>query len=73
LTDVQACRQAGGIILGPEVAKWFPGSRVLSPRAATLGHLARSRTDFVPGEKLVPIYLRAIQFVKAPPSRIIPS
>jgi tRNA threonylcarbamoyl adenosine modification protein YeaZ len=73
LTEVQACHQAGGIIIGPEVTKWFPGSRVLSPRAATLGHLARSRTDFVPGEKLVPIYLRATQFVKAPPPRIVPS
>jgi hypothetical protein len=70
---VQACHQAGGIIVGPEVTNWLPGSRVLFPRAATLGRLARGRTDFVPGEKLVPIYLRATQFVKAPPPRIVPS
>jgi tRNA threonylcarbamoyl adenosine modification protein YeaZ len=73
LAEVQAGHQAGGIIIGPEVTKWFPDSRVLFPRAAILGHLARGRTDFVPGEKLVPIYLRATQFVKAPPPRIVPS
>ena len=73
LPEVQACHQAGGIIIGPEVTNWFPGSRVLFPRAATLGCLARGRTSFVPGEKLEPIYLRATQFVKAPPPRIVPS
>ena len=73
LPDVQARQQTGGILIGPEVANWFPGSRVLFPRAATLGHLARGRTGFVPGERLEPIYLRATQFVKAPPPRIVPS
>jgi tRNA threonylcarbamoyl adenosine modification protein YeaZ len=73
LSEVQACHQAGGIIIGPEVTNWFPGSRILFPRAATLGRLARGHTDFVPGEKLEPIYLRATQFVKAPPPRIVPS
>jgi tRNA threonylcarbamoyl adenosine modification protein YeaZ len=73
LPEVQACRQAGGIIVGPEVTNRFPGSRVLFPRAATLGRLAWGRTGFVPGEKLEPIYLRATQFVKAPPPRIVPS
>ena len=51
LPEVQARQQAGGIIIGPEVTNWFPGSRVLFPRAATLGRLARGRTDFVPGEE----------------------
>jgi tRNA threonylcarbamoyladenosine biosynthesis protein TsaB len=73
LPEVQARQQAGGILIGPEVNKWFPGSRVLYPRAATLGWLARGRTDFVPGEELKPIYLRETQFVKAPPSRILPA
>ena len=48
---MQARQQAGGILIGPEVTKWFPGGRVLFPRAATLGRLARGRTDFVPGER----------------------
>ena len=73
LQDVQARLQTGGVIIGPEVTKWFPGSRVLFPRASTLGRLAQGRTDFVPGEKLEPIYLRPTQFVKAPPPRIFPS
>ena len=54
LSDVQARQQAGGIIIGPEVTRWFPGSRVLFPRAATLGQLARDRTDFVAGERMEP-------------------
>lgn len=73
LTEVQARQQAGSILIGPEVTKWFPRSRVLYPRAATLGRLARGRTDFVPGEEMMPIYLRATQFVKAPPPRILPA
>ncbi len=73
LPEVQARQQAGGILIGPEVTNWFPGSRVLFPRAATLGQLARGRTDFVAGERLEPIYLRETQFVKAPPPRILPA
>jgi hypothetical protein len=73
LPEVQARQQAGGILIGPEVAKWFPGSLVLYPRAATLVQLARGRTDFVPGEELKPIYLRETQFIKAPPPRILPA
>jgi tRNA threonylcarbamoyl adenosine modification protein YeaZ len=71
LADAQARQQAGGQIIGPEVTKWFPGSRVLFPRAATLGQLARDRTDFIEGESLQPIYLRETRFVKAPPRRVV--
>jgi tRNA threonylcarbamoyl adenosine modification protein YeaZ len=71
LAEVRAREQTGGTILGPEVTKWFPEGRVVLPRAATLGRLALRQADFVPGEKLEPIYLRPIQFVKAPPPRIL--
>jgi tRNA threonylcarbamoyl adenosine modification protein YeaZ len=71
LADAQACQQAGATLIGPEVTKWFPGSRVLFPRAATLGQLARERTSFVAGELIEPIYLRETSFVKAPPRRIV--
>ena len=71
--EVQACQQAGALLIGPEVTKWFPGGRLLFPRAATLGHLARDRADFVAGERLEPIYLRETRFVKAPlPRRLAP-
>jgi tRNA threonylcarbamoyl adenosine modification protein YeaZ len=73
LAEVRARAQTGGTLLGPEVVKWFSDGRVVFPRAATLARLALRRTDFAPGEKIEPIYLRATQFVKAPPPRIIPS
>jgi len=73
LVEVRACVQAGGTLIGPEAFDEFPASRVIFPRAATLGRLACGRTDFVPGEALVPIYLRQTTFVKAPPPRIVPS
>ena len=71
LPEVQAQQQAGGTVIGPEVTRWFPGSRVLFPHAATLARLARNRTDFIPGEALAPIYLRETQFVKAPRPRTL--
>jgi hypothetical protein len=54
------------------VVKGFPGSRLVFPRAATLASLASERKDFIPGEKMEPIYLRETKFVKAPPPRKIP-
>jgi tRNA threonylcarbamoyladenosine biosynthesis protein TsaB len=70
--DVQESEHLGLPVLGPEVTKWFSGGQIVFPRAAMLGQLALHRTDFVPGEKLEPIYLRETTFVKAPPPRIIP-
>ena len=57
-------------LIGPEVTKWFPAGRKIFPRAATLARLAASRSDFVPGEKLEPIYLRETKFVKSPSRRL---
>lgn len=73
LADVQERQQAGALLVGPEVANWFADSKALFPRASTLTRLAASRTDFVAAEQLEPIYLRETQFVKAPPTRILPS
>ena len=70
LAEAQARERAGSTLIGPEVTNWFPAGRVLFPRAATLSELARGRTDFVLGERLEPIYLREVRFVKAPPSRL---
>ena len=71
LAEIQDRCQGGGTVVGPEATKWFPSSRVLVPRAATLGRLALGRNDFVAAEKLEPIYLRETNFVKAAPSRIL--
>lgn len=66
------CRReaAGNLLIGPEVARWFPNGRVVFPRAEILGRLALGRNDFASGEKLEPIYLRQANFVKAPPPRV---
>ena len=70
-TEVAQHANAGETLVGPEVTKWFPAGKIVFPRAAILGQLALGRTDFIPGEKMEPIYLRETQFVKAPPPRII--
>jgi tRNA threonylcarbamoyl adenosine modification protein YeaZ len=60
-------------LVGPEVTRWFPAGQIISPTAATLTRLAAGRTDFVSGDKLEPVYLRDTAFVKAPPSRVVPT
>ena len=65
-------QQAGLVLVGPEVKKWFAQGQTILPRATTLGKLALARKDFVSGEKMEPIYLRQTSFVKAPPPRILP-
>jgi tRNA threonylcarbamoyl adenosine modification protein YeaZ len=65
--EVQATSKVGVVFIGPEVTRWFADGRVIFPRAEILGRLAANRGDFVAGEKLEPIYLRATTFVKAKP------
>jgi len=72
LSEVQKHATAGEPLIGPEVTRWFPSGKTIFPRAATLATLALSRTNFIAGEKLEPIYLRETKFVKAPPPRTIP-
>ncbi len=69
--DVKRCEVAGEVIIGPEVTRWFPNGRIAFSTASTLAILAATRTNFVSGENLEPIYLRETSFVKAPPPRII--
>ena len=63
---VQSLALGGEILVGPEVTNWFPPGRIIFPRAATMAELAARWSDFVPGEKLAPIYLRETSFVKTP-------
>jgi len=69
--EVESRSGANERLIGPEVTRWFPNGRVVFPRAAMLGQLALSRSDFMAGDKLEPIYLRETNFVKAPPTRRI--
>ncbi len=73
LADTQARAQTGGVLAGPDIQAWFPGSQPLFPHASMLGRLAAAREDCLRGEKLEPIYLRPTRFVKAAPPRMIPS
>ena len=52
-----------------DLARRWPQLQVLLPDAAAIGQLAATRTDFVSGDVLQPIYLRETNFVKAPPPR----
>ncbi len=69
--EVSGLAKTSSVLVGPEVDRWFPQARVLSPDAGALAKLAAGRADFVSGEKLEPIYLRETNFVKAPPPRIL--
>jgi tRNA threonylcarbamoyl adenosine modification protein YeaZ len=65
--ETQAALTPEQMPVGPEATRWFERGRVVFPRAETLGRLAANRSDFIPGEKLEPVYLRATTFVKAKP------
>jgi len=69
MEDVRKRETAGEHLIGPEVPKWFGRGSLVFPRAATLGRLALSKSNFISAEKMEPIYLRVPQFVKAPPAR----
>jgi tRNA threonylcarbamoyladenosine biosynthesis protein TsaB len=68
--EIENLARHGAQLIGPGAPQWFPSARALQPDAAILGRLAMDRRDFVPGEKLEPIYLREIAFKKAPPPRL---
>src|SRR2546423_2717143 len=71
--EVSARAQAGQTVAGPEADRLFPSARGVFHEASALAKLALTRTDFIPGEKLEPIYLRETNFVKAPLPRILPT
>lgn len=63
--------EAGLNIIGPEAPRFCPAAQEWFPSAQTLATLAATRTEYIPGESLEPIYLRPAAFVKAPPPRQI--
>jgi tRNA A37 threonylcarbamoyladenosine modification protein TsaB len=70
--EIVRSQEKGSVLVGPEVQNWFLQGRTIFPRAATLAKLALDRSNYVQGEQLEPIYLRASTFLKAPPPRILP-
>lgn len=71
--EVVSQSSADEIVAGPDADHWSKNGRVLFPSATALAQLATPRMDFLPGEKLEPIYLRETNFVKAPAPRIPPA
>jgi len=69
--DLDVRLEAGATAVGPDVPPCFPRVRRLFPDAAMLARVAADRPALQPGEALDPIYLRGVNFVKAPPPRSI--
>jgi tRNA threonylcarbamoyladenosine biosynthesis protein TsaB len=65
--EIERVLASGETVAGPDLP--FAAARKLFPDASALAELAATRTHFVVGEQLEPIYLRPISFVKAPPPR----
>ena len=63
--EYESLLAAGHPVIGPGLADKFPA-------AGHVGRLAAGRRDFVEASQLEPIYLRQVDFVKAPPLRKIP-
>lgn len=63
--ELQSRIATGNPVMGPDLERTLPDVGSLFPSARVLGHLALGRTNFVPGEQLVPVYLRETSFVRA--------
>ena len=70
--EVERLEAGGCRLIGPDGGRLVPGLRTAFPEAGILGVLAWERGGFVPGADLQPIYLRAVDFVRASPPRVIP-
>lgn len=73
LDEVTKATTGSRLLVWPELHARLPQAQVQSPDAAALAQLANGCTNFVAGTDLTPIYLREVNFIKAPPARVIPS
>ena len=71
--ETRAKTADGGTRIGPEINRWFDDGLVIHPGAARLGRMVWQRGVIETADRLEPIYLRSVSFVKAPPPRQIPS
>ena len=60
------------IITGPSLKKNFSAANDRYPAAKYVGIIASLRANFTEASELEPVYLRQLDFVKAPPLRDIP-
>ena len=61
-----------GPLVGPDLAACGLRGTEIVPSAAVLGLLAKRDDHLIEPSKLIPIYLREVAFIKAPPPRILP-
>lgn len=71
MTQIHDLCKSGQQVVGPDLTELLPEAKTMCPDAKMLGRLAVKRTNFIPGEKMEPIYLRETNYKKAPPRRII--
>ena len=69
--EVQQHLKKNEPVIGPGIEKQIPSSKDYFADAAMLGRIALADTNFAAGEKLEPIYLREVSFVKTPPRRSV--
>ena len=68
--DVGKRAESGALIIGPD-AHLVRGGIKIEASAERIAKLAAQSPTFVPAAELEPIYLREVNFVKAPPHRTI--
>jgi len=71
ICELEELKKDGAVIAGPDLESIAPNIETLYPAASTLALLTASSSEFVPPEKLEPIYLRKTSFIKAAPPRFI--
>jgi tRNA threonylcarbamoyladenosine biosynthesis protein TsaB len=70
--DLEQWVREGALLLGPDLEGCQLPIRPLHPEAGMVGVLAAGSSNFVPGHALTPIYLRQVNFAKAPAPRVVP-
>lgn len=70
--EFEALLESGQSVIGPSLAGKYPAVTEQFPSAEFVGRLATQRAEFVEASELEPVYLREVDFVKAPPLRAIP-
>ena len=70
--EFEALLKSGQPVIGPSLAEKYPVASQHFPSAEFVGRLASQRAEFVEASELEPVYLRQVDFVKAPPLREIP-
>lgn len=63
--DTAARGEAGELLMGPGITRWFPGGEELYPKAATLARLALTSDRIFPAGEIEPFYGREVTFVKS--------